>query len=129
MSSDFTNIDFEVARMVGFPINEIMSKFVEDLKISDFIVSHNTDFDIDILSNYFLVNFNTNPFSKKKIICTMKSSVDYCKIESRYGFKYPKLNELYEKLFNYKISNSHNAEIDVLHTLKCFKKLKKLKII
>ena len=129
LSSEFINIDFEVAKTVGYPLNEIMSKFAEDLKISDFIVAHNTDFDIDILSNYFVEHFNINPFSKKKIICTMKSTVDFCKIESRYGYKFPKLGELYKKLFNYNITNSHNAEVDVLHTLKCFKKIKKLGII
>ena len=129
LSSEFVNIDFEVAKTVGYPLNEIMSKFVEDLKISDFIVAHNSDFDIDILSNYYVEHFNINPFTKKKIICTMKSTVDFCKIESRYGYKFPKLGELYKKLFNYNITNSHNAEVDVLHTLKCFKKLKKLGII
>ena len=39
------------------------------------------------------------------------------------------LSELYNKLFNFEISNSHNAEVDILHTLKCFKKLIKIGII
>lgn len=129
VTSEFINIDFDVAQTVGYPLNDIMSSFVEDLKISDFILAHNTDFDIDILSNYFIENFNINPFTKKEIICTMKATVNFCKIESRNGYKYPKLGELYYKLFNYYITNSHNAEVDVLHTLKCFKKLKKIGII
>jgi DNA polymerase III epsilon subunit-like protein len=127
--AEILNIDFSVANIVGVPINEIMAKFLEDLKISDFVVSHNTDFDISILSNYFLSNFNINPFSKKSILCTMKSTIDFCKIENKYGYKFPKLSELYFKIFNYQLSNSHNAEVDVLHTLKCFKKLKELNII
>lgn len=127
--SDILNIDFQVARIVGFPINEILAKFIEDLKISDFVVAHNTDFDLDILGNCIQSIYGSNPFSSKKIICTMKSTVDYCKLPSRYGFKYPKLSELYFKLFEKELSNSHNAEIDVLHTFKCFKKLKRLNII
>lgn len=59
----------------------------------------------------------------------MKSSVEFCKIENSYGYKFPKLSELYFKLYNYNLNNSHNAEIDVLHTLKCFKKLKEICII
>ena len=126
---EFLNINFSVARIVGVPINEIMAKFIEDLKISDYIVAHNSEFDIGILSNYFINKYNTNPFAKKKIICTMKSTVEFCKIENRFGYKFPKLSELYFKLFNYQLKNSHNAEVDVLHTLKCFKKLKEKNII
>lgn len=123
------NIDFKVADLVGYPIDEIIKKFVEDLKISDFVVGHNIEFDIDILANYFMTHYGINPFKQKRIICTMKSTVDFCKIENSYGYKFPKLSELYNKLFDYEISNSHNAEVDILHTLKCFKKLKKIGLI
>ena len=123
------NIDFEVAKIVGYPLVDIIKRFIEDLKISDFVVSHNIDFDIPILSNHFVKNYNINPFKNKRMLCTMKSSVDYCKIPSDYGYKYPKLSELFQTLFVCEAKNLHNAEIDILYTLKCFKKLKELKII
>jgi DNA polymerase III epsilon subunit-like protein len=126
---NFLNIDFETADIVGYPMDEIIQKFVEDLKISDYVVAHNIEFDIDILTHHFMTHYGINPFKQKKLICTMKSTVDYCKIENSYGYKFPKLSELYNKLFNFEISNSHNAEVDIVHTLKCFKKLIKIGII
>jgi len=127
--SEFINIDFEIARKVKFPLNTALQKLAEDIKTSDYIVAHNTEFDLEILANSFVKTYGTNPFKAKKQICTMKSTVNFCKIANNYGFKYPKLSELYFKLFDYQIKNSHNAEIDALNTLKCFKKLKALNII
>lgn len=124
--SNFVNIDFEIARKVKFPLTHVLKKLTEDIKMSDYIIAHNIEFDIEILGHYFIKNYGVNPFKNKKMICTMKSTVDFCKIPNNYGYKYPKLSELYFKLFGFEVTNSHNAEIDVLHTLKCFKKLKSL---
>ena len=46
-----------------------------------------------------------------------------------YGYKYPKLNELYCKLFHRNFENAHNAFSDVLATIECFKELKKKGVI
>ena len=60
--------------------------------------------------------------------CTMKNGVDLCKIEKtsptgeKY-FKYPKLSELYIKLFNIEPKNTHNALVDILICLRCFCKM------
>lgn len=127
--SEFVNFDFEIARKVKFPISYIFKKLAEDIKICDFVVAHNIDFDVAILGHYFTKLYGINPFISKRQICTMKSTTNFCAISSNYGYKYPKLSELYFKLFNYQVQNSHNAEVDVLHTLKCFKKLQKIGII
>ena len=127
--SSIVNIDFEVARKVMFPLQHALKKLTEDIKICDYVVTHNTEFDLSILGHYYVKIYGTNPLLRKATICTMKSTVNYCKIPNNYGFKYPKLSELYEKLFDYQVKNSHNAEVDVLHTLKCFKKLKDLNVL
>lgn len=127
-NSSIVNIDFDSAKKVMFPLQEVMKKFAEDLKICDYVVAHNIEFDLDILGYYFKKIYDINPLTKKEKICTMKSTVNFCKISNDYGYKYPKLSELYFKLYGYQIKNSHNAEVDVLHTLKCFKKLKSLGI-
>lgn len=124
--SEFVNIDFKTARKVKFPINLALKKLAEDIKICDYVVAHNIEFDLEILGHYFSKSYGLNPFKNKNKICTMKSSINFCAIPNNYGYKYPKLSELYFKLYNYQVKNSHNAEIDVLHTLKCFKKLKSL---
>ena len=128
-NSEFINIDFETARKVKFPINHVLTELTEDIKLCDYVVAHNIEFDLDILGHYFTKLYGENPFRSKSKICTMKSTINYCAIPNNYGYKYPKLSELYNKLFGYQIKNSHNAEIDVLHTLKCFNKLQNIGVL
>ncbi len=128
-SSKFVNIDFKTARKVSFSINYVLEKLTKDIDLCDYIVAHNIEFDLEILEHYYNKIYGVNPFETKKTICTMKSTTNFCKIPNNYGYKYPTLSELFYKLYNYQLNNSHNAEIDVLHTLKCFKKLQRLQII
>lgn len=124
---NFVNINFDVAKKVKFPIDYVFQKLAVDIKICDLVVAHNVEFDSEVLGFHFIKEYGFDPFKIKRMVCTMKSTIDFCKIPSNsYGYKYPKMSELYFKLFGYHIKNSHNAEIDVLHTLKCFKKLKSL---
>ena len=54
----------------------------------------------------------------------MKETINYCSIPNYDGrLKFPKLTELYKKLFDYDIEQKHNAESDALLTAKCFKEL------
>ncbi|MBI6116727.1 3'-5' exonuclease [Salegentibacter maritimus] len=128
-SSEFVNIDFKTARKVKFPISQALKKLVEDIKMCNYVVAHNIEFDLEILGHYYTNYYGTNPFNGKNKICTMKSTINFCAIPNNYGYKYPKLSELYFKLFSYKVKNSHNAEVDVLHTLKCFKKLQNIGVL
>ena len=66
---------------------------------------------------------------KKKSYCTMQSSIDFCKIPGKYGYKYPKLQELYKKLFGSEFENAHDAMSDIEATEKCFWELRKRKLI
>jgi uncharacterized CHY-type Zn-finger protein len=62
----------------------------------------------------------------------MRASANWCrisKIDGRSGFKWPRLDELYFKLFQEYIINSHNAIYDTLATKKCFFELVRLDII
>ena len=56
----------------------------------------------------------------------MKNSIDYCKLPGYHGeYKYPKLQELYRKLFGQSFSNAHDASADTEATKKCYFELKK----
>jgi hypothetical protein len=52
----------------------------------------------------------------------MKSSIDFCKLPPlRFGeYKWPKLEELYTKLFGTTISGAHDAMADIEATKKCY---------
>lgn len=80
---------------------------------ADIIVGHNIDFDVKVVGcEMFRYNIN-NELSSKRRICTMKSTTDLCKISGSYGYKYPKLQELYKKLFN-KILKIHIIQLLML---------------
>ena len=74
-----------------------------------------------------------NELLNTEIYCTMLSTIDLCKIPFKNSYsnkkdnwKFPKLEELYEKLFHVKPTNCHNALYDIRYTAECFFKLKEM---
>jgi DNA polymerase III epsilon subunit-like protein len=118
------NIDINLVKRIGKKPEEVYRKLVNDIKISNYIVAHNVDFDIPIIRSQLKKYFMQDPFISKMTICTMKETINFCRIPNFDGqYKFPKLTELYKKLFDYEIEQRHNAESDVLLTAKCFKEL------
>lgn len=113
------------------------------MKEVDLIVGHNVQYDLDVIGCEIrrLWNVDESPnlrekyhaFNneiREKTICTMKPSVELCKIPSSYGgYKWPKLTELYWFLFHKNFDNAHNAAADIRATQKCFIELVDRKII
>lgn len=113
----------------GILINEALLNFYEAFEACDIVVGHNIKFDkrmimvetnrindYKILSRYWIT---------KKEYCTMKNSVDICKIETtnKYGEKYnkyPKLSELHQKLFKTIPNGLHDSMADVLICLRAY---------
>jgi hypothetical protein len=63
-------------------------------------------------------------YTPKQVICTMKTTVDYCAIQWNWArFKYPKLWELHKKLFDQYFVWAHDAMVDVEATTRSFVKL------
>lgn len=119
------------AEKKGIPLNEALIKINHLLKKSKILIAHNIRFDIMVLGAEFLrphINIKTNLFDLKKV-CTMLKSTRYCAIKSNYGFKWPKLEELYVKLFGKGFEDAHDARVDVLACASCFFELIKRGII
>jgi DNA polymerase III alpha subunit (gram-positive type) len=111
----------------GEKFTSVFNDFINDLKNIDCIVGHNVMFDIKmILSNLKKYNVtNINIFDNIAIECTMNMGIDTCNLYKKNGTKkYPKLSELYKKLFGKDLLGAHNAEIDVEACVKCYNKLK-----
>ena len=114
---------------VGKPKVEVYKKLVSDLKCVSSVVCHNVDFDLPIITYHVeKIGFH-DIFEGLNKICTMKSTVNFCAIQDGIYLKYPKLSELYNKLFGAKLQQLHNAEADILATAICLKKLIEMKII
>lgn len=111
-------------------IEEYIDDFLKIINESDVIVWHNIEYDEEIIKlelKRLAREFEYNP---KQTFCTMKQTVDFCALEWNWNrYKYPKLWELYKKLFWEYFIWAHDAMVDVEATLKIFMELYKRKII
>ena len=127
--SQVNHITTEIAKESGDPIRTVLAAFMSDVEQAEVIVGHNISFDKHVVGAELIRLGGKDTLASKHSICTMQITVDYCEIPGNYGFKYPKLQELYYKLFNQKFEDAHNALSDTRATLKCFFELKKRGII
>lgn len=128
-SSDIHGITTQRALKEGRDLNETLTLLKKLVHQSTVLVAHNFSFDEKILGAEFLRQNMGQPLNNKKSICTMNSTKNFCKIQTPYGYKRPKLSELYQKLFNLKLENAHDAFSDVEATAICFWKLKQMEIL
>lgn len=122
-------ITTEKALSSGSDLAVVLKEFEELVNHASVLVAHNMDFDDKIVGSELLRMGFKNILAEKKKICTMKSSTSYCKINGPYGYKWPKLSELHNKLFGFEFQEAHNAAVDIEATAKCFWKLIELGVI
>jgi len=117
------------AQAEGVSINSVLKMFKEDCDKVDTLVAHNASFDKSVvLAACYRTKRNVGFLVDKKIICTMKSTTNLCKLKGKYGHKYPKLEELYYFLFQENPNVIlHNSLEDARVTLKCYRELIKKK--
>jgi len=89
----------EIANLKGVPLSDAIYAFsIEDPEI---LVAHNADFDFNVLINALKWDLGIDPIVlDKPVFCSMKLSRNICQIPSKYGFKSPKLSELYQFVMN-----------------------------
>jgi len=135
-SQKIHGISTERAMEEGWPIDLVLEDFSKALSQTNFFVGHNILFDLNIIfSEYFRLNdvyniekksnFHTvqkDNFIWRTLDTMTEKTAQYCKIMGgRSGkFKYPKLTELYIKLFGNAFEEAHNASADVAATARCF---------
>ena len=73
------------------------------------------------------LGFKTNP--NIRLAQDIEGAIDFCKLRNFYGYRYPQLQELYNKLFGADFENAHNAFSDISATVKCFWEMVKRGII
>lgn len=125
VASDIHGITTEKALAEGRPLIDVLKEFNQVAGRAQNLVAHNMSYDIMIVHAELLRNKLPCDIEKKVKTCTKESSTNFCKIDGPYGFKWPKLNELYMKLFNEELKDAHDALVDVKATAKCFWEMKK----
>ena len=119
-------ISTERALKEGKNLDLVLQEFSEVLLKAELVVAHNISFDEKVVGAEFLRASMPNSLSVIPKICTMRDSTDFCALAGAHGNKWPKLSELYFRLFQTPLKEAHNAAVDVEATVKCFWELKRL---
>lgn len=119
----------EIASQSGVDLQPVLEEIMLDISKAAVLIAHNMQFDEKILGAEFLRMSQQNYLDGKPKKCTMQSSTDYCKIRGPYGNKWPKLDELYKKLFQQGFENAHNALADVRACSKCYFELRRIGVM
>jgi len=109
---------------IGVPIASVLELFLEVQSQADVLVCHNIRFDHPIVWAE-IIRTGRQVISGMHKICTMKSSIDFCRIpfKTKAGYKFPKLEELHQVLFGENFAGAHDAMADIEATAKCFYEL------
>ena len=122
-------ISTERAEKEGKDLKVVLQDFQAMISQAEYLVAHNMAFDEKVIGAEFLRNKMQDSLPAKRKICTMQSAIAYCALPGPYGYKWPRLTELHNKLFQKDFDDAHNAAADVLATVKCFWELKRLGLI
>ena len=133
-------ITTEISLAKGVDLLPVLEEFFTDFDSADHIVGHNVSFDINMIkaelqrfimnsSDKKLEDYLTKINTSTKFYCTMQETIELCAIEMKDKFgrpykKFPKLVELYQKMFGVTPRGLHNSLNDVIVCLRCFIKLK-----
>lgn len=122
-------ISTEKALAEGVSLLGVLEEFANDMAKVQNIVGHNIEFDKNIVAAELYRKGMPHQFNSWKSYCTMHSATNFCAIRGPYGFKWPRLEELYKKLFGCMFDEAHNAFADIAATKKCFFEMRKRGII
>lgn len=124
------HITTSLAISKGTPLDVVIKSFLKDLSTANVVVGHNISFDKKIVDAELIRMGKTDIIDPVETICTMKSTMEFCKIRSfTFGYKLPTLQELYAKLFGKPFEDAHDSASDIKATYECFWELKKRKLI
>lgn len=120
-------ISTQLAEKQGETCDFVLKQFKEACDKVDFIIGHNINFDINVMSSEYYRKTPQSPFLQDKPLidtCSNKTA-NLCQIPGGRGggYKWPKLTELHVKLFGHTFAEAHNATADVEATARVFLEL------
>lgn len=127
-------ITTERALAEGLALETVLNEFKVLLDQNPLLVAHNVNFDHAILGAEYYRQFQQDPLHLVPKFCTMTNPevIRYCALPAnspRGGYKWPKLEELYYKLFRQELKGAHDALVDIQATARCFWELRRLGIV
>jgi len=128
-ASNVHGITTEKALESGVQLETALQEFSEVISKSEIIIAHNMDFEEKIVGAEFLRSGVKSVLFDKQRFCTMKTTTELCQITGPYGYKWPKLSELYYHLFKKDLEYAHDSAVDVKACVECFFELMRVGFI
>jgi len=132
-STKIHGINNNMMRTKGRLFKQVLTEFISDYEMCDYLVAHNLEFDkkmvqVECFRHHLPVNYAWNKsvqnfctMKRTKSLCDMKGTLKYGKNAGNQYVRYPKLSELHQTLFNYSdLKNLHNSMMDVIICFRCF---------
>jgi DNA polymerase III subunit epsilon len=119
----------QMALQAGVAIKAVLEPLIAAVAQASVLIAHNVQYDEKIIGAELLRAGYPNHVEAKPRLCTMQSATSYCRIAGPYGYKWPTLQELHQKLFHEAFSGGHRALADTRACARCFFELRRLKII
>ena len=117
-------ISTEVAARDGVALEPVLAEYSRAVRAAEVLVAHNFDFDKSVLAAEFTRIGQPHPFDRRRHVCTIAASVDYCKLPGKFGkYKWPKLAELHQSLFGEPFEGAHGALADARACMRCYFRL------
>lgn len=126
-STRIHGISHDRAMAEGRPVRATLEGFIQELAAPfDAVIAHNLDFDSKIVGAELVRTALPRRMFDWPGLCTMITTTDLLKLPGPYGFKWPKLEELYAYLFGgASYEGAHDAARDVEATARCFFELRR----
>lgn len=125
---DIHGITTARARREGVALHDVLTSFAASASRAKIVVAHNIDFDATVLSAEFLRARSPDPLGALAKRCTMKDATAFCNLPGSRGPKWPKLKELYFKLFGRYPDREHDALADAAACAECFFELRRRRV-
>lgn len=109
----------EILKKEGVPVHYALNVFIEWVNRADILVSHNMNFDYNVVAAE-MVRQGLRAEKKLEKVCTMRATTNELKLPGKYGYKFPKLEELHQYLFDRSFDGQHSAYGDCRALVDCF---------
>lgn len=120
-STAIHGIEHDQAMRDGVSIDSALRLFTDLAEAADGFVAHNIAFDHLVMESEFSRMGRVTPFRVgKPLFCTMKAATPVCRLPGPYGYKWPKLSEVYAHAFDEQLVDAHDALVDIRATKRVY---------
>jgi DNA polymerase III epsilon subunit-like protein len=119
-------ISHDRARAEGAAGGDVLGLFARALDSPfDAIIAHNLEYDRGVVGAELIRAELPSRLFERPGLCTMTTTTHLLRLPGPYGFKWPKLEELHDFLFESGYEGAHDAARDVEACARCFFELKR----